>query len=124
MLALGVVNLLAKANSNKFSSSQHFTGRNGFKKGVVLGLLNPLTVPFWLAVTAYLQGNNWINLDDNLFWVYLLGISMGTFFLLLSIRQIGERFIAIASNEFLVYKIPGIAFLGLGIYNLIDWFFC
>lgn len=123
MLALGIVNLTAKSDSNKFSTTEEFKGRSGFKKGVVLGFLNPLTVPFWLAVTAYLQGNKWISLEGSLFWVYLVGISAGTLALLVSIRQIGARFIKIASNQFLVYKIPGITFIGLGIYNLIGWFF-
>lgn len=123
MLVLGLVNLTAKTDSNKFSTSGEFKGRNGFKKGIVLGVLNPLTIPFWLAVTAYLQGNNWISLDGSFFWVYLTGISVGTMALLLSIRQIGARFMAIASNQFLVYKIPGITFILLGGYNLINWFF-
>ncbi len=123
MLGLGVANLLAKSSNSKFSTDKEFKGRNGFKMGVVLGLLNPLTIPFWLAVTAYLQGNNWIALDGANFWIYLTGVSTGTFALLLTIRQIGAKFIAIANNQFLVYKIPGITFLCLGGYNLFNWFF-
>ena len=122
MIVLGIVNLIAKKRSTKsMDQSEGMKGRNGFKRGVVLGLLNPLTIPFWLAVTAYLQNHQLITLSGAHFWWYLAGISTGTFALLLSVMKLGLRFSHVAENEFIVYKIPGIIFLLLGLYNIIDW---
>ncbi|MFY0600401.1 MAG: LysE family transporter [Cyclobacteriaceae bacterium] len=121
MLVLGAANLLGRVTKPKALSSNQLKGRNGFKRGFVLGILNPLTVPFWLAITAYLQSNEWIILPGVYFWVYLTGISTGTFALLLTVRFIGAKFQRVADNSFLVQKIPGIIFIVLGAYNLYDW---
>lgn len=121
MIILGIANLLSRTSSKTFEVAD-VNGRNGFKRGVILGIFNPLTIPFWLAVTAYLQNHNWISLEGSLFWVYLLGISTGTFALLLTVRKLGGKFTSIADNQVLVHKVPGIVFIGLGIYNLIDWY--
>lgn len=121
MLVLAVVNLRAKTDSSGVYAKGELKGRNGFKQGFVLGILNPLTVPFWLAVTAYLQSNNWVSLSGNLFWIYLVGISTGTFALLMTVRSVGARFRQVADNNFLVHKVPGIVFLLLGLYNLVKW---
>lgn len=123
MIILGIANLFSKSNSRSFNVTENLKGRSGFKKGIILGVLNPLTIPFWLAVTAYLQNHDWINLEGPLFWVYLVGISTGTFTLLITVRKLGGKFTRIADNQFLVHKVPGIVFIGLGIYNFIDWFF-
>lgn len=123
MIILGVANLLSRANSGSFRTATELKGRNGFKKGIILGLLNPLTIPFWLAVTAYLQANQWINLEGRNYWIYLTGITTGTFVLLLTVRKLGARFKNIADNQFLVHKLPGLIFIGLGIYNVADWYF-
>lgn len=123
MIALGIANLLSKSNTQSLiTRSARFKGRNGFKRGVLLGILNPLTIPFWLAVTAYLQNQRWISLDGSNFWIYLAGISLGTFALLLTVNRLGARFTRIADNQVLVHKVPGLVFLCLGLYNLADWY--
>lgn len=124
MLALGVANLLTKTNSQSLlSKTTTPKGRNGFKLGVILGVLNPLTIPFWLAVTAYLQNHRLISLSGVNFWLYLSGISIGTFALLLTVNRLGARFTNIADNQLLVHRLPGIIFILIGLYNFIDWLF-
>ncbi|RED98849.1 LysE family transporter [Marinoscillum furvescens] len=122
MILLGFINLLTKKSENSILTRKlSLKGRNGFKRGVILGLLNPLTIPFWLTVTAYLQANGWISLQGSHFWLYLCGISTGTFCLLLTVNKLGARFAHIADNAFLVYRIPGIFFLLLGFYTATTW---
>lgn len=122
MLLLGLINLLTKKSKKSVLDRKlRLKGRSGFKRGVVLGVLNPLTIPFWLTVTAYLQSNDWILLNGSGFWFYLMGISTGTFCLLLTVNKLGTRFARIADNAFLVYRIPGIIFIALGIYNVVIW---
>ncbi len=122
MLILGVVNLRShKGTEDVQTSIEKGVRRNAFKKGVLLGITNPMTVPFWLAVTAYLQTNQWIILDGNNFYAYISGISIGTFLLLAVVTQLGSKFKTIANNQFITHKLPGLAFLAMGGYNLYLW---
>ena len=122
MIVIGVINMFSTTDTNKLiTRASEMKGRNGFKRGVILGVLNPLTIPFWLAVTAYLQANEWVDLEASHYWLYLVGISTGTFCLLLTVNSLGQKFTSIASNQFLVHKVPGIVFISLGIYNLYQW---
>lgn len=122
MIVLGVVNLYSKSNTQALiQKAGAMKGRIGFKRGFVLGILNPLTIPFWLTVTAFLQSNGWINLEGSNFWLYLVGLSLGTFLLLLTVNFLGNKFTNIADNNFLVHKVPGLIFIGLGVYNLAGW---
>ena len=95
------------------------TGRHGFMRGLILGLLNPMTIPFWLAITTYLENDSWIDVEGYGFWIYLLGLASGTFCLLLTVNASGKRFTKVADNPFLVHKVPGFILLGLGVYFLL-----
>ncbi len=121
MLILGVANLWTSSNTKSFLTRVKASGRSGFKRGLVLGLLNPLTLPYWLTVTAYLQTHDLISLEGWLFWYYLIGISVGTFLLMISIIMLGRKFSNIADNQFLVHRLPGLIFIGLGTYNIVIW---
>ncbi|MBV6644340.1 MAG: LysE family transporter [Cyclobacteriaceae bacterium] len=122
MLVLGFSNLWSSSTSRTFLIEGDDKGRSGFKRGLALGLLNPLTMPFWLTVTAYLQLHQWISLEGNLFWFYLLGISLGTFSLLLTVRAMGATFMRISDNKFVVHTVPGLVFIALGLYTFIGLF--
>ncbi len=122
MIVLGVINLLASNKGHQPSPRTTVVqGKNGFTKGVLLGILNPLTIPFWLTVTAYLQTNQWISLTGYHYWLYISGLTLGTFFLLLTVNRLGQKFSNIARNGFLVYKVPGAIFISLGLYNFYQW---
>ena len=123
MILLGAANLMTRTSSKRIVEKVHVKGRNGFARGLVVALLNPLTVPFWLAVTAYLQNRNLITLTGINFWVYLLGVSAGTIGLLMTVRSLGSKFTRIADNHFLVHVLPGLTFILLGLINLYDWLF-
>lgn len=123
MIILGGANLFTRTSSKGIVKKVHVKGRNGFARGLIVAILNPLTVPFWLAVTAYLQNRNLIDLSGVSFWVYLLGISLGTVGLLITVRSLGAKFTRISDNQFLVHILPGLTFLVLGLINLYDWLF-
>jgi len=78
-----------------------------------------MTIPFWLAITTYLENDGLINVSAFGFWAYLTGLSTGTFCLLLTVDALGKRFIKISDNKFLVHKMPGIMLIGLGVYFLL-----
>lgn len=123
MMVLGILNLLSKTKATDVKTvHDQIRKRNAFRKGALLGIANPLTVPFWLAVTAYLQKHEWITLDGFNLYAYALGISVGTFILLLAVTQLGSKFKAIANNRLVVHIIPGILFICMGLYSYYQWY--
>jgi len=123
MVILGILNLRSKTKASDVKTvHEGVKKRNAFKKGAILGIANPLTVPFWLAVTAYLQKHEWITLDGVNLYAYAIGISVGTFLLLLLVTQLGSAFKTIANSRVIVHIIPGILFICMGLYSYYQWY--
>ncbi len=121
LVGVGILSLRDKSKSSDLHSEDAISGTSGFKRGIVLGFLNPMTIPFWLMVTAYLQNHDVIPLDGAPYWTYLAGISAGTFVLLMTVLWLGNKFTQISDNQLLVHKVPGILLIGLGIYTFVMW---
>ena len=121
LLGVGMLSLRSKSKSTDVQGEEIVKGRAGFKQGIVLGFLNPMTIPFWLMVTAYIQNHELIPLDGSAYWIFLIGSSSGTFLLLMTVLWLGNKFTKISDNQLLVYKVPGIFLIGLGIYTLVKW---
>lgn len=119
LIGLGLSNIFSRSSSSSIKVDTRVSGRHGFLRGLILGFLNPMTIPFWLAITTYLENDALIFLEDYGFWMYLMGLSAGTFCLLLTVDALGKRFTKIADNPFLVHKVPGFILLGLGVYFLL-----
>jgi len=119
LIGLGAVNMMKKKSKKEVSGNAE--KRNAFKKGTLISLGNPLAIPFWLAVTAYLQSQGWIGLQGLGFWAYIFGIALGTFFLLLTIVLLAGRSSAVLNNQFVVYKAPGLIFLSMGGWAFYQW---
>lgn len=122
LTALGLYSIFSKSSSSSIKVNTGAKGRTGFLKGIILGFLNPLAIPFWLAVTAYLQQGGWIELSGFRFWSYLLGIFFGSVIVLFLAVKLGNRFTRISDNRWLVHVFPGLTFLSLGVYNFYQWF--
>ena len=118
MILYGILNLVQKKRALELPPKGE--GRQGFKKGVVLSVLNPLAMPFWLAVTSYLQAEGIIALSSVLkMCLYVAGISTGTFLLLYLVARLAGRFSHWLQNPLLVYRLPGVIFILLGIYTFV-----
>lgn len=121
MLILGVVNL-ASYSKETSSKTLEKLRKSGFRKGVILSILNPLAIPFWIGVTAYLNNQQWISLTNNyLILIYVLGISIGTFSLLALLALLSKYLDSYFSNNKLIKIIPGIIFLILGLYAMLEY---
>ena len=118
LIGLGISNLFSKSTSSSIKVDTKVTGRHGFLRGLILGFLNPMTIPFWLAITTYLENDGLVEVTGLGFWVYLIGLSSGTFILLLTVDGLGKRFSRVADNSFVVHKVPGFILLALGVYYL------
>jgi threonine/homoserine/homoserine lactone efflux protein len=94
--------------------------QSGFRRGIVLSLLNPMAIPFWMGVTAYLKSVGWIDLSSvPLLHAYVLGTSAGVMILLTVFALLADRLASYAQQSLWVKMIPGITLLILGMYALL-----
>lgn len=97
---------------------------SGFRKGLLLGILNPLALPFWIGITAYLKSQGWIELSNaGEVHSYLFGISMGALALLMLVAYLARKATTVFSPQGKIRFIPGVLLSGLGIYALGTYLF-
>lgn len=97
---------------------------SGFRRGLIMSLLNPMVIPYWATFTVYLQATGWINLrTQGHIHSYILGITMGTFILLATLIFFAKRLSSPAQNNKLIKIISGLILLGLGLYAWWKYFF-
>lgn len=119
MVIIGAYNLWSAGkpanSSSKFNNS-------GFRRGVLLSILNPLALPFWVGTTAYLKSQHWVELDTTIaLHSYLIGISLGTLTLFTLLIYMAKKIVSRASQSTLLKKIPGIILIALGLYAFITY---
>jgi threonine/homoserine/homoserine lactone efflux protein len=119
MIGLGFVNL---RSSNKSHTLVKGFNKSGFRRGVLLAVLNPLALPFWLVITAYIKSQHWTDLSTYAeLHGYLFGVALGGFSVMISLTylagKIGNRF----QDNFFLKKFPGFTLLLLGGYSLFQY---
>lgn len=120
MTILGIMNIRAAEKPTQFTQKFH---ASGFRRGLMLGILNPLAIPYWIGVTAYVRSQGWVSLTDMLsLQAYLVGVSMGALTILVVLIYLGKRIAIGFQHNKLIKKIPGFILLGLGMYALIKYF--
>ena len=121
MLALGAINLWSANKPSTFSAKFN---DSGFRRGVILGILNPLAMPYWIGVTAYIESQHWINLSTSVnLHAYLLGVALGGFALLAVVSYLAKKIISKFQQSVLLKKIPAFVMLGLGTYSLLQYLY-
>jgi threonine/homoserine/homoserine lactone efflux protein len=122
MTCLGAFSLIS-ANRPPSGFAEKFN-ESGFRRGIVLSILNPLILPFWIATTAYLNGMGWIDLSTNArLHAYLVGISLGTLTLCVVFIYLAKKIVTEFHHQATFQKIPGIVLLALGLYAFIKYLF-
>ena len=120
MLLLGVLNLWSARKPttfvNRFEDS-------GLRKGIVLGILNPLAIPFWIGITAFLTAQGWIDLTTTpRVHGYLAGVFLGAFALLIALAYLARRLsVTFQSSSSKLKLIPGLTLVLLGLVGLLDY---
>ncbi len=61
-----------------------------FKKGIFLSIINPLAIPFWLAVCTSFNAAGQLIYEWNYIQAFLLGLILGTFLALILYGGLGE----------------------------------
>jgi threonine/homoserine/homoserine lactone efflux protein len=119
MITLGAISIWSAQKPTVFTDKFQ---ESGFRRGIILSILNPLAMPFWIAVTAYLSVQGWIVLPDSKhLHFYLLGISLGAFVLLILVAYLAKRMVLFLKPGSKVKLIPGMVLLALGIYAFIEY---
>jgi len=121
MTAIGVFNIWSVRKPSelyvKFSQS-------GFRRGLVLSILNPMAIPFWVGITAYLRAQGWIDLSTApRLHGYLFGTSVGVLLLLVLFTFLAKRLANYVTNNRLVKLVPGVTLLVLGLYAFVQYLF-
>ena len=115
MISFGALMLWASARP--FRLGKRFE-ESGFRKGIAIALLNPLAIPFWVAMTAYLKSYDWIDLSDNMkLHEYLAGVSAGTRVVLMLMASLAQRVIRYFKYDSVLKKTPGVVLILLGLYS-------
>lgn len=119
MVSVGAMTLWS---ANKPSDLGEKFKSSGFRRGVLLGVLNPLALPFWVGTTAYLRGQKWIDLSSTVsLHCYLLGASLGALAVFMIFAYLAKRIVSEFQHSHRVKKIPGYILLALGFYAFVQY---
>jgi threonine/homoserine/homoserine lactone efflux protein len=121
MTALGLFTLWASRRPSTFSVKFN---ESGFRRGLILSLLNPMAIPYWMGATAYFKAQGWINLSTTgLLHSYVLGTSVGAMLLLALFVFMAARLAPYVQQNIFIKMLPGIIMLALGIYAFVRYLF-
>jgi threonine/homoserine/homoserine lactone efflux protein len=116
MTVIGFVMVWSARKPSQFSSK---FSESGFRRGLVLSILNPQAIPFWIAVTAYLKVEGWIVLDTQArIHSYVFGTSVGVLILLTMLAYGGKKISFTFQSSIWVRILPGVILLVLGLVGL------
>ena len=119
MIILGITNLSFSKNPSQRVQKMR---ESGFRRGLLISILNPLAIPFWVGVTAYLNTQGWIELTSlNHIFAYIAGISVGTFVLLVLLAMLSRKIGSFFKESVLIQILPGIVFIVLGVVALLQY---
>lgn len=97
---------------------------SGFRRGIILSLLNPMAIPYWMGATAYFKAQGWIDLSNNgLVHSYVFGTSVGAMLLLTLFVFMATRLAPYVQQNLFIKMLPGIIMLALGIYAFVKYLF-
>ena len=121
MTTLGVFSLWSARKPSSFSVKLQ---ESGFRRGLILSILNPQAIPFWIGLTAYLKMEGWIDLSTN--WrlhSYILGTAVGAMALLSLLAVMSYRMVRLMQHNRIIKMIPGGILLVLGLIAFAKYFF-
>lgn len=114
MTALGLFMLWSARTPSNFSVRFN---ESGFRRGMILSILNPMAIPFWVGITAYLKAQGWIDLSSTgLLHSYVLGTAVGAMILLSLFTFMAVRLAPYIQHNRFIKIIPGLMLLSLGVY--------
>lgn len=121
MTVLGVFMLWTARKPSTFSVRFN---ESGFRRGMILSILNPMAIPFWVGITAYLKAQGWIDLSTTgLLHTYVFGTAIGAMLLLTLFTFMAARLAPYVQHNRFIKIIPGLMLLILGMYAFARYLF-
>jgi threonine/homoserine/homoserine lactone efflux protein len=120
LILLGLINVWPRSEA----PSRYFSklSKSGYRRGLLLGVLNPLAIPYWIGITAYLQGQQWIDLSSPArLHAYLAGVFLGALLLLVLLAYLSKKIMTGLTQFPWIQKIPGLLLLALGLYSITEY---
>ena len=98
-------------------------GGMGLLFGISLGVINPMLVPFWLGVVAYLRSLEWLSETFSVQIWFALGIAVGAFCLLLTVALVAaNRHQGLShKNKVLIQRVLAWLFIALACVQFVSW---
>lgn len=119
MTTLGIFMLWAARKPSDFSVRFN---ESGFRRGFILSILNPMAIPFWVGVTAYLKAQHWIDISSaSLLHMYVFGTAVGAMLLLTLFTFAAVKLAPYIKESRLVKVFPAIMLLALGAFAFIKY---
>ena len=126
-IGLGIFYLLQKEPPSHEVKADN---SNVFVKGVLLSIVNPLAIPFWLVWATYLSQKGFPVLDGGMnMYSFILGISLGSIATLMTYAYLSKLILSkIKSFNKWINEIIGVILLVLGIFQIfsvmrmLEWF--
>ena len=123
LLGLGIYTLRKKETEQAIDSKALKEGYWGsWWSGFSLGMLNPMLIPFWLAISSYLKGAGFLEqtIESQ---VFAIGVFAGTLLLFYTVAVLSaKRNISLTQEMRLkINKVIGWIFMGMGGWQLV-WF--
>mgnify|MGYP003575602539 CR=1 FL=1 len=112
-------------NADKeFKDNEKHRKRDSIRVGIVLGIFNPMQIPFWMIFGTYLISHNWIVAEGWGLEVFALGAAIGAFASL----YLFARFAKFLKEKFslssrLINRSVGLIFFALIIFQLSKMYF-
>jgi threonine/homoserine/homoserine lactone efflux protein len=121
MTVIGAFSVWSARKPSEFSVRFN---ESGFRRGLVLSILNPMAIPFWVAYTAFLKSQGWIDLSSQWFvHSYVLGTSVGVMALLTLFAFLAKKLSPYVKDNRIVKLVPGLTLLVLGLYAFVKYLF-
>lgn len=114
-----LLGLLSLFNTQK-KIEVNYSLNDSIKYGIILGLINPMQIPFWMIGGTYLISKGWVHTGNGALAVFSLGSAIGSFLCLLAFSKfstyLNERFAF--SSKVLNISIAGVFFVLAGYHIL------
>jgi len=119
ILVFFVLGIVTWRNTRK-EKEVNYSQKDSIKYGLIIGLANPMQIPFWMIIGTYLIGNHWIIGGLWPLAVFSLGGALGAFLCLFSFAKFSnylhERF---AFSSKVINQGIAVFFFILGTYHLV-----
>jgi len=106
-------------NNRNEQPSQKYSSNDSIKYGLILGVVNPMQIPFWLITGTYLITHEWIETTGFQLLVFSLGSALGAFLCLYiyarSANYIKNKF---ALSSKIINKSIAVLFWSFAVYHI------